>query len=184
MYPVANGLTEQIDDAIMGVATGSYSLGLIGDANRRWLLENCGNVVRLVRVYRLGDTLELRTPIKPEHRDEFRTLIEALKGCEDYPVIDDQTYSEVCFEAEDDAIREFANEYRLDVNITLATFRDEDVYLEESDGGMWIPFDEDETLRIVTKIRERSQTWLGHVYGGDYHEPTVCLWCLNNEEGK
>lgn len=111
---------DRVDDKLGKFCAAGYALGLIGEANIRFMLERFPGLVMRQRAYRLGDIATLRHGVAAEYSDEQVAeiaMIEAeLDGLEDYPVIDDGTFEQVFDEERDVVVAHLAEEHGVTID--------------------------------------------------------------------
>ena len=169
------GTTERINNALGSFCSNGYGAGLYGQANIKYLLDNFRDLIYIQAVYRLGDMAQLATPIKDSRK--FGELVEILAGLEDYPLIDEDGFYELLSELEGEDIERIIKEYYLNPEIVYDVLGDGDYCFGWEQDYVYPEFDEAEFAQLV---REKSQSWAVHYEGKEYHEPTVCLWCLDD----
>lgn len=111
---------DEIDNKLGEYCAAGYALGLVGEANIRFMLERFPELVMRQRVYRLGDIATLRYGVAADYSDEQVAdiaMIEAeLEGLEDYPVIDDGTFEQVFDEERAVVVARLAEEHGVTID--------------------------------------------------------------------
>ena len=169
------GTTERINSVLATFCSDGYGAGLIGRANIKYLLDNFRDLIYIQAVYRLGDMAQLATPIGDSRK--FGELLEILAGLEDYPMIDEDYFYSMLQELEGEDIERIISEYYLNPEIVYDVLSDGDYCFGWEQDYVYPEFDEAE---FAVLVREKSQSWAVHYGGEKYHEPTVCLWCLDD----
>jgi hypothetical protein len=171
-------LVKAVEDRL-GFFAGGYAYGLVGEANMEWLKDQTyADLFWFGSIYRLGECAMLHSKVEDWSAEVAQKLVEFLDdtaGLEDYPMVDDDYYSEAVEKAEVRFVEWFASLYKLEESAVWDYIRDNDVYLQVDGDGVypdWADVDE-----AVTGIRTISQTWDAHYKSGEFHEPEVCGYC-------
>ena len=187
------GLRESINDILQWECSESCmnQSGLIASANATYFVRNAHRfpwvVVRTVDHAPYGGaygthqhidiSLDAHFVIKPEHKEAFGEFMEDLKGLSEYPIIDENIYSEIQLIAVDDAIDEIAEANDVDALVLRELIYDADIY-SDCDSEGYVTFDCDMSA-VVEEARRKSQTWMVHYYAGKFHTPSACSYCAD-----
>lgn len=175
-------LFEKVYDRMSWFA-GGYAYGMYGEANMAWLKDQSyGDLFWYGHIYRLGPAAAFDKPkiMTDEIRAKLVQFLDDTDGVEDYPLIDDSYYSDLFLNAQDKWFNDFAEFHKLDNDVLVGYFRDNEIDFEEEGGGVY-PVIENESL-LANDIRRASQTWDAHYKSGEFHDDTVCSYCADVEE--
>lgn len=177
------GTTEKIQNYLDKYCIGGYGYGTIGEANQRYILDEYPEFVRVRAIYRLGDALKFVPPVLGRGLSvKFGEFLQDLRRVDEYPIIDDDTYTEVFMECERYEIERICTEYKLDESVAWDVLSENDYYFEDTDGMADIygaslgNVSEDE---FVDKVREASQGWAVHYEGQSAHYAKWCPICTD-----
>lgn len=175
-------VTESINELLGTYCSGGYG-GTVGQANFNYLKSEYGEVEWLWfgSQYRLGDVVRFSAPVNDSR--EFGRFLELLSGLKDYPVLDDDTWSNFVYELESEEWDDLIAEHGLDWEYVAQVRESGDYYFEDADGmanlyGMHPAFNVEE---FVAEVRLAQQTWLTHYYSQMTHLPEVCAYCKDAE---
>jgi hypothetical protein len=178
------GASERINEVLGRYCSGGYGGGTIGQANWQYLYNEYHGVewLNFGAIYRLGDTVRFCAPVNDSRR--FGEFLEDLSRLEDYAILDDDVYTSLIMELEDQEWEELVREHNLDWEYVQNVINEGDYCFEDSDGygtlyGLNPCFDVEE---FVAAVRLAQQTWLTHYYAGLPHVPEVCQYCAESVE--
>lgn len=169
---------DKIDERLAEFCTAGYSLGLIGEANIAYVVDNFPELVTVQRVYRLGDQAQLRKGVDDD-TPGLAELEEFLsENWEDYPVFDESYLSEIQAKLEDEWVLDFANTHKVAGSKVWEAINELEGYFEWEQDYVYYSCDEEE---LLAKAEELGQTWQAHYYSGESHTPEVCKYCKEAE---
>lgn len=177
-------LFEKVSERMSWFA-GGYAYGLVGEGNIAWLKDQpYGDVFWYGDIYRLGYAAAFDAPkiMDDTIRVKLRNFLDDTDGLEDYPVIDDSYYSDVLRNAEDKWFEDFARYHNVDIDALVEYFRENEVYFEEEDGGVYPVFEVASEELLAMDVRRKSQTWEQHYMGGKFHDELLCQYCADVAE--
>jgi hypothetical protein len=175
-------LFEQVGER-MNFFAGGYAYGLYGEANIAWLKDQSyGDVFWYGDIYRLGYAAAFDAPkiMTDEIRAKLLEFLDETAGISDYPLMDDWYYNHLMIEGENKWFESFVSEYGIDGEKLSEYLQEYDIYFQE-EGGYVYPANFDEDVALL-EIRRNSQSWEQHYKSGLFHEPHLCLWCVEAEE--
>jgi hypothetical protein len=176
---MSKGTSEKIQDYLDNYCIGGYSNGTVGASNYRYLLATYPEFVREAHTYRLGDWLRFRVPeLGRGLAHKFGEFLSDLAGLDDYPIICEDTYSEIIIECEEYEVGELVREYDLDSGVVWEVLSEGEWCLEDTDGmadiyGMSMA----DVEGFVDEVRKRSQGWDTHYLGKGKHYAKWCGIC-------
>lgn len=169
---------HKIDNRLEELCTAGYSLGLIGEANIAYVVDNFPELVTVQRVYRLGDQAQLRKGVD-EDTPGLAELEEFLNGnWGDYPIFDDGYFTQLQAKLEDEWVLDFANTHKVAGSKVWEAISELGGYFEWEQDYVYYSGDEDE---LLVRAEELGQTWQAHYYSGESHTPAVCGYCKEAE---
>lgn len=178
---------DKVDEKLSGLCAAGYALGLIGEANIRYMTEQYPDFIWRQRVYRLGDIACLKWGMIDDYdADMIETLLEVesvLDEAGEYPILDDDTFSEVQVEAEVEWVEEFARDNEVSTELVWKALEKLDVYFEWEQEYVYPANAEVED--IIREARALGNTWSAHYGFSDdaiYHYPESCWYCVRAEE--
>lgn len=170
---------DKIDDRLAEFCSAGYALGLIGEANIAYVVDNYPELVTVQRVYRLGDQAQLRKGVD-EDTPGLAELEEFLaENWEDYPVFDEEYFSKALIKAEEYEVTSLAGQWNIPEEYVWDAVRELDGYFECEQDYAYYAGDADE---LKSKALELGQTWQAHYYSGESHVPDVCKYCAEAKE--
>lgn len=177
------GVTDSINELLGKYCSGGYGGGTVGQANFNYLKSEYGDVDWLWfgSQYRLGDVVRFSAPVSDSRK--FGRFLEDISGLEDYPVIDENIWSELEWQLESEEWEQLVSEHNLEWEFVSQVRARGDYNFYDSDGmatlyGMTPDFDVEE---FVAEVRLAQQTWQAHYYSGLGHLPEVCGYCADSE---
>lgn len=168
------GTTDKIQGILDRYCTGGYGYGVIGQANIIYLTKHYPELVRIQRVYRLGDALVFTAPVKDSRK--FGEFLEDIFGLKDYPIVDEETFSDYLCELQDVELLEIIRENNLNDDIFWQVWCNGDRNFDWEQDYVYPSFDVDE---LVAEVRLASQSWNTHYVERTYHVADVCAWCAD-----
>jgi hypothetical protein len=178
---MTTGTGEKIQDYLDNYCIGGYSSGTVGASNQRYLLATYPEFVRVYRVYRLGEALKFVVPeLGRGLGKKFAEFLNDLAGLDDYPIICENTYTEIIGECEESEVRELVREYDLDESVVWEVLSQGGWCFEDSDGmadiyGMSMA----DVEGFVEEVRKQSQGWATHYEGSGKHYAKWCSVCAD-----
>lgn len=168
------GTTEKIQELLNNYCTGGYGGGVVGQANIIYLTENYPELVRVERIYRLGDALRFVTPVADSRK--FGEFLNDLSGLEDYPVIDESTLDTYISKLEDDDLEQIITDHALNREVFWQVWNDSDRSFGWEQDYVYPLFEVDD---LVAEVHRASQNWDVHYGNSEFHYPAVCAWCAD-----
>ncbi len=180
MYNVE--LADKIDDLLGEFCSAGYALGLIGEANIKYVVENYPELVMVQRVYRLGDQACLKHGVTEDETlaEKLAELLEFLEqGWANYPVFDEQYLGDVVAEAEHVCVDYYATDWDIPAEFIWNAVYELQTYFEwEQDYAYYVG----ELDELKAKAQELGQTWSAHYNSEMSHTPEVCGYCAEAKE--
>jgi hypothetical protein len=111
---------------------------------------------------------------------KFGEFLNDLAGLEDYPIICDETYTELICELEESDMAELCREYDLDASVAWDVLSDGVWNFEDTDGmGDIYGMSMADVDGFVDEVRKRSQGWATHYEGKGKHYAKWCQVCAD-----
>lgn len=177
------GTGEKIQDYLDNYCIGGYSNGTVGASNQRYLLATYPEFVRVYRVYRLGDALRFVVPeLGAGKSRRFGEFLNELAGLDNYPIINEDSYSDLICDLESDEMAEICREYDLDSNVAWDVLSEGDWSFEDTDGmGDIYGVSMADVDSFVDEVRKQSQGWATHYEGQGKHYAKWCGICMETD---
>ena len=175
------GVTESINEILGTYCSGGYGGGTIGQANFNYLKAEYGDVDWLWfgSQYRLGDVVRFAAPVNDSRR--FGRFLEDISGLQDYPVIDEQVWSELEWELENQEWEELVSEHNLDWEYVAKVRGTGDYnFYDEGYGTLYGLVADFDVAEFVAEVRLAQQTWQTHYFSGVGHLPELCGYCAES----
>lgn len=175
------GITDSINELLGTYCSGGYG-GTVGQANFNYLKSEYGDVEWLWfgSQYRLGDVVRFAAPVNDSRR--FAQFVEDISGLKDYPVICEDTWSELEFKLEEEEWEELVSEHNLDWEFVSKVRETGDYnFYDEGLGNIYGLVADFNVEEFVAEVRLAQQTWLTHYYSQMTHLPEVCGYCKDAE---
>lgn len=176
---MTTGTSEKIQNYLDNYCIGGYSNGTVGASNQRYLLNTYPEFVRQVHTYRLGEWLRFVVPeLGRGLGHKFAEFLNDLAGLDDYPIVCENTYSDLIMELEEQDMAELCREYDLDASVAWEVLAEGKWNFEDADGmadiyGMSMA----DVDGFVDEVRKQSQGWATHYEGGGKHYAKWCPVC-------
>jgi hypothetical protein len=177
---MTTGTGEKIQDYLDNYCIGGYSNGTVGASNQRYLLATYPEFVRVYRMYRLGEALKFVVPeLGRGLGRRFVEFLNDLAGLDDYPIICDDTYTELFCELESDEVAELVGEYDLDAGVAWDVLSQGDWCFEDEGQGDIYGLTMADVDGFVEEVRKQSQGWATHYEGIGKHYAKWCQVCAD-----
>ena len=175
------GITESINELLGNYCSGGYG-GTVGQSNFNYLKSEYGDVEWLWfgSQYRLGDVVRFAAPVNDSRR--FGQFLEDISGLSDYPVICENTWSDLEFQLESEEWESLVSEHGLDWEYVAQVRETGDYnFYDEGLGNIYGLVPDFNVEEFVAEVKLAQQTWLTHYYSQMTHLPEVCGYCKDAE---